>query len=451
MHWHEGLFLQPHHLQQWQREQETQIQAERTLCMPYPYGVIHMRLNTLALSQWRVQFEELVAIMPSGRVIQWQGNANLPTLDVKPLFKADQEKLTIYLSVPLWFPQQRNAPKDIHCAHEDSVLYSVEDKTVYDENLGENPKALLMRNINAKLITNDQDNANLEVIPVLQLNRSLSEDEALPKVNAAFIPPLLVISGSATLIEMLQRLKTLVEIHRERLVAQMNRAGFQVQEMRHRQLEMCMRLQILNSLHAKVPELLAASHAVTPIHLYTVLKDAMATFAALYPKRDQELWCKAYNHQNPSECLHQLFSQLFQMIEVGGTESYMRIPFEKKNEIGWCANLEESHFPESGVYYLGIRTGMELDELTSLIENRDRFKLMEQDMANSAIFGIRLTAVTNPPPILPGHPNLYYYRLVTSENPNMWELIRENKAIAIKWDGWELADFDLSLYITQTN
>ena len=48
VHWHEGLFLQPHHLQMMQRQVIDQFGAERGLAMPYPWGLIEYRL-----SAWR--------------------------------------------------------------------------------------------------------------------------------------------------------------------------------------------------------------------------------------------------------------------------------------------------------------------------------------------------------------------------------------------------------------
>ena len=45
IHWHEGLFLQAHHLQRSQKGLADAISAERRLTWAYPYGVIEARLN----------------------------------------------------------------------------------------------------------------------------------------------------------------------------------------------------------------------------------------------------------------------------------------------------------------------------------------------------------------------------------------------------------------------
>ena len=43
IHWQEGLFLQPHHLQRMQKSLRDEISGERRLGWPYPYGVVEAR------------------------------------------------------------------------------------------------------------------------------------------------------------------------------------------------------------------------------------------------------------------------------------------------------------------------------------------------------------------------------------------------------------------------
>src|SRR5689334_10745656 len=83
VHWHEGLFLQPHHLQWLQRQTHVAVRSARSLVAPYPYGIIEARLSQDDLADGRVRFERLRAIMPSGQEIDFPQDANLPALDIK--------------------------------------------------------------------------------------------------------------------------------------------------------------------------------------------------------------------------------------------------------------------------------------------------------------------------------------------------------------------------------
>ena len=66
VHWHEGLFLQPHHLQTMQRALNERLGDERRLVWAYPYGLIESVLSTDVLENMIIQFERLRVVMPSG-------------------------------------------------------------------------------------------------------------------------------------------------------------------------------------------------------------------------------------------------------------------------------------------------------------------------------------------------------------------------------------------------
>ena len=79
IHWYEGLFLQPHHLQSMQRHILEKIAGERRYRWAHPYGILRMRLSDADLENHRIRFDELHAIMPSGLEVCVPGNAELPS------------------------------------------------------------------------------------------------------------------------------------------------------------------------------------------------------------------------------------------------------------------------------------------------------------------------------------------------------------------------------------
>jgi len=102
VHWHEGLFLQPHHLQLTQRRLQVDIRAARALLVPYCYGVVESRLSHDDLADGRIRFERLRAIMPSGQEVFFPEDANLPALDIKAELARGAGGMEVSLAVPLW-------------------------------------------------------------------------------------------------------------------------------------------------------------------------------------------------------------------------------------------------------------------------------------------------------------------------------------------------------------
>ena len=108
VHWHEGLFLKPHHLQTMQRDLAEAGMRERRLSVPFPYGVIDLRLSTDALENMLIRIDRLRAIMPSGLEVDLPGNADVPALDIKRVFQASSGSFTVSLAVPLWQGSRAN-------------------------------------------------------------------------------------------------------------------------------------------------------------------------------------------------------------------------------------------------------------------------------------------------------------------------------------------------------
>src|SRR5580765_3127364 len=108
VHWHEGLFLQPHHLQLMQRRLHGDIRAARALFSPYCYGVLESRLSYDQLADGRIVFERLRAIMPSGQEVFYPEDANLPPLEIKAALARGAGALEIFLAVPLWTGYRAN-------------------------------------------------------------------------------------------------------------------------------------------------------------------------------------------------------------------------------------------------------------------------------------------------------------------------------------------------------
>src|SRR6516165_5370771 len=210
VHWHEGLFLLPHHLQRLQRSLSEDSWAERRLNWAYPYGLVEARLSTDDLENMRLRFDHLHAIMPSGEEVRFPRDAELPAIDIKQALES-RGRFVVYLGLPLWFNARANslAPGQTGDARA-KILYRVVEAEVADENTGENAKAVLQRRLNARLLLEDDDRSDLEVIPVLRVTRAAGEDVGLPQQDPEFVGPCLVLNGSTALRDLVRDLTSQV-------------------------------------------------------------------------------------------------------------------------------------------------------------------------------------------------------------------------------------------------
>lgn len=454
VHWHEGLFLQPHHLQVMQRSLLDSFTNERRLAFPYPYGLIDAKISADALENLLVRFDRLRVIMPSGVEVSVPDSADLPALDIKHPFTAGAGSFTVSLGVPLWYPGRGNT---IETNNKDDWrtkrIYKVAETSQADENTGENPQPMLVKRINARLLLDDDDRTDLEVIPLIRITHATGEDVGMPRQDPAFIPACYVLSGSPTLRDLVRDLVNQIEASRKELIIQMTRGGgFQIDTMRGPQFEQVMRLRTLNKFSGRLPQLVMAP-GITPFELYLELRECLGELAALHPDRDQ-FEVSPYDHDNPAVAFSELSSRIRGLLRGAVTKKYMELAFTRDQKI-FVANLTDEHLNVPNSYYLMIKTKADPRAVAALVEDQDKFKLICKSLVMQRLWGVKLSEERHPPLEFPAGGTLHYFELKRAESQRIWDRIRDEKAVAIRWTGdgnlvpdVEQSDFEFKLYMT---
>ena len=449
IHWCEGLFLQPHHLQSMQRYVLTKFTRERRLCWCYPYGVIEAKVSDDQLENMRVSFDRLRVIMPSGLEVNVPDNAHLPSLDIKEAFASSSGPLTVCLGVPVWYPSRGNViDKGTDEDWRAKRTYRVVEIERPDENTGENPQPIPIRQINARLLLDNDDHSDLETLPLLRIVHAAGEEIGLPRQDPAYVPPCLIISGSPVLAELLRDLTSQVIASRNELVVQINRGGFSIENMRGVQFEQMLRLRTLNRFGAHLSSLVQVRSGVTPFEMYLELRQLLAELAALRPDRDQ-FEIVEYDHDNPAIAFSEISNRIRALLKGVVRARFLKVSFTMDQEQKiLVATLSDEALSLPNEYFLAVKTKQDPSELAKLVLDRDKFKLMPQSLASQRVFGVQLAQELYPPVELPAQVGLHYFRLMRGESARLWERIRQEKAIAVRWPGIESSDFDVTLYMT---
>ncbi len=453
IHWHEGLFLQPHHLQRMQKGIHDRLCAERKLNWAYPYGVLEARLSRDELENMRIRFDRLRAVMPSGQVVDYPDHAELPSLDIKQALAKSVAGFKLFLAVPLWQNARANSVKmSAEADTRAKLLYRVSEVEYTDENTGENPKPVQVRKTNSRLIFEHEDTADLELLPLLRVTRAVGEDVGLPRQDPDFIPACFFLSGSPVLRELVRDLVSQVEASRKELVVQLARGGFSIDQMRGVQFEQVMRLSTLNRFSGRLPSLVLAPN-VTPFEMYLDLRELLGELAALHPDKD-EFEVASYDHDNPLPVFKELVAKIRSYLRGAVAPSFLKLPFKELNGI-LTGSFVPEHLTQPNAYFLGIRSKLDPIALGRYVEDGDKFKLMPQSLATRAIRGIALKEERHPPLELPAQSDLHYFRLDRAASERMWQQILTEKAATIRWTGseldWSGAEFTLFMTIPSTS
>jgi type VI secretion system ImpJ/VasE family protein len=446
IHWYEGLFLQPHHLQAMHRHLWEEVVGERRHRWAYPYGVLDMGVSDADLENHRLHFDKLHVIMPSGLEVQVPENADVPSVDIKEALAASHGSLKVRLGVPIWQATGRNVLGE----REDwrtKRLYRVAEVDKVDENTGTNSQVLRVRKINARLLFEGDDESDLEVLPLLKIFLAPGEDQGYPRPDPTYVPPCLVLAGSPKLRELVRDITSRVLARRTELVLQTTRGGFAIGNLRGVQLEQVLRLRTLNRWGALLDSLRNVLGAVAPLEMYIYLRQLLAELTALHPERDL-FEVPPYHHDDPFPVFDELARKIRMLIEGGVVPTFLKVPFARDESFsGMCAVLDEEALSRPNEYYLAIKTNMDPKQLALLVEDPDKFKLMPRALVRQRIYGVKLTYEPHPPVELPAEIGLTYFRLARHESGRMWERVVQEKALAATWPDADASDFSLTLYM----
>lgn len=446
VHWHEGLFLQPQHLQWMQRTLLEQLADERRLGWPHPYGVVEARLSGDALENMLVRFDRLRVVLPSGVEVSVPDSADLPPLDIKQAFEAGSGGFTVMLGVPLWYPSRGNSIEvGPNADARVKRIFRVSEISRPDENTGENPQPVLVRRVNARLMLETDDRTDLETIPLLRVVRGAGQEVGLPRQDPAFIPACMVLGASPTLRDMVRDLANQVEASRSEQLIKLTRGGFSIDTMRGVQFSQMLRLRTLNRFSARLSNTWNAP-GTTPFQVYLDLRELLGDLAALQPDRDQYESAK-YDHDNPAIAFQDVIRRIRPLLKAEGQESWLKLEFKREGPV-WAAEMTEQHLSLPNEYFLGIKTAQDPRALAKLVEDADQFKMMAASMTGRKIYGVKLNDERHPPLELPSQVGLNYFRVNRAESERMWDRIKTEKKVSLEWPNLDASDFQVTLYMT---
>ncbi len=454
IHWHEGLFLQPHHLQRFQKHVVDQFGFERRLGWSYGYGVLEARLSHDDLQNQRLRFQKLKVVMPGGAVLSYPENTVLPSLDIRDAFARNPKGFTVYLGLPHWFEARANTVEgELAVGTRLKQLYRVPVQVpeVMDENSGENPQPMQFRLYNAMLLLDSDDDSDIEKIPLMRIVHDVSHEEPFPRQDPNYVHPCLLLSASPVLREMVRDLTAQVEAVREQLANVLARGG-DTHVVSRLQLEQVLRLRCLNRFVARMPALLAFGEGrsdAPPFDVYQELQTLLADLMALFPERSA-FSLLPYDHDDPYPAFQGTITRIRNYLHGAVTPDYWEVKFEASNDAGVrVAKLEERHFTDPNAWFLGIKTTLEPSTLVELVEDTDQFKLMPRSFLERAIRGIVLKEERFPPLELPAETGRYYFRLNVTQSRRVWDEAAKELEMVVRWSlQREVPDFQIGLFMT---
>jgi type VI secretion system ImpJ/VasE family protein len=453
LHWNDGQFLQPHHFQYGQRIDEEYTRINRRFFMPYPYGLLDFELDFEMLKEGRVAVKRFSAVMGNGLELSMPGNCILKPLDLSEALKKNPEELTVYVAVPQWSEFEANLAEENMPM--EKRIYLPQKKNVRDENSGTNEITLITRRINARLVTDNDDNKDMQLLPILKLN-VVSHDvsQFIVKPNENYIPPFMMLTADDPLFNMTINLIT--DLHRccdklrSTLDAPHNAAAgetFTYSDILS-EVKSTLLLCTLSLYEARLSSLVMDSY-ITPFALYIELYSFLSQLMGANPHNSlREI--KRYDHDDRLPVFTELFKDILSFIRSEGGMGYIRLNFSKmENSDYLTVPIKEEYIVELKEIYIAIKTSADARSVVRDLEHGDTFRLINPSIKSQRIRGIKLSGVQYPPRFLPVlESSFLWFKLDIVESARVWKAICEEKGMLIDYANDLFPELDASLFIT---
>ncbi len=444
INWAEGMFLQPHHLQQLQRLVLRRNRSDRALTFPYSYGLIDLEIDENALVNARVVVRRFSAVMRGGEEVSMPGNVRLAPLDLTPELAARKESFLVCLALPAWSSVDANL---VVGSEAEKRQFLEDERRVRDENTGDNEIEVPCRRYNVCLTTDCRDAADLDLLPIMRLvTRKREGVEPSLEIDRAYVPPYLVLDPSSRLAADVQELLVQMRRRRAKLLADLTHAGYTTEHLGGSALYDVLQLQCINAYEGRLTSMLGAG-SLSPFTLYLDLKALLGQLSALQPLRESRP--PDYDHLNSGVVFAELLMQIRALILTEGISSYVRLDFVPAAD-GTKASVQltDQHFVAADEYYLAVHCDADARRVTEAVEEGDNLRLVNPAAEKLRVRGVKLEETRFPPRFLPALPDTVWFRLNRDESPKIWDSVRTEHALLLDWASAVLPRLEASLYVT---
>ena len=460
IHWSEGMFLRPHHLQGAQRQMETVLREGFDALRPFSWGFAQLNVASEPLENFTLRLDACLVRLKDGTWIRIPDNAEVPPLNFQAEMEESPQGLDIYLGVP---QMQEVRANSVSLQEPDSVdgtpRYEPYPLMRRDENSGQNPQMVYVRRMRGRLFCAGADMTGYEVVRVGTVRRT-DRPGALPELDAQGAGPLLAVQAHGGLSGMLTSLADQIEAKDEVLAREAREHRMMFTDGVAANTEHLLKLHALNETRAQVRAMLQ-SPLLHPFDVFVALSRLVGHLSVfcddLVPGP-----LPVYDHDRPGECFEELRRRIIFLLESMRPMMYVERRFERKQDQrgreGLEVELDRMWLDQNLEMFVGLTSDeMDINELEKFIYGKLNFKLASPTrsprIANIAVRGLRLEIKNVPAGTLPRRQGLHYFKInkaIGTDRTDYWRECEQERGIRVSIQEGQLnalEQFKPSLYV----
>jgi len=425
--WFEGMTLDPHHFQQWDRYQQGTIDARLQAIEPHNWGLVRLDVDEERLDNGELALTECTCILPDGLVIDMPDSSPLPNVrNVQESFPGDETRVRAVLAVPAERQNGRNVQLRTAPQQRDT-RFIAESIDVHDENSGENERPVEVAQTNVQLRFANETQQGYSTLPLVEIERTTSGFS----LSDHFLPPCLHLDASDRLTELTRQTLELLVSQSDELVERREDA-FSQRELSPSDV---MALNLLGTVNSYIPQFKHYhSHGQHhPRELFRTLTDLAGELSTYV--RDAQVHPRdlpTYQHEMPGEGFQQLETILRRMIGAASPSSdYERIALERDQENLYVASVPRDLLDDAGLFLVARSDQHSEEKLTNALPNMLRVASPDtiDSVLQSYTQALSVETTRRLPTGMPVDDRATYFRL--EKRGPFWESILDEEGISI--------------------
>jgi type VI secretion system protein ImpJ len=281
--------------------------------------------------------------------------------------------------------------------------------------------------LDVRLMVEEENRDGYDSVPIARL---LKDATGKWRQDEAYLPPLVAVSGSKPLLEMIRRMLDIMLVKSGAMAKAHHERTGQVIGYGTADIASFWMLHTVNSRFALLNHL-ANAQPLHPEELYLALAGfcgELLTFSSAYSLTD----LPPYRHEELSETFPGLDKLIRELLDTVISSRYVQIPLTSDKPSFHIGHLDSERLIENVDYYLSVQTQGDMP-FSRLVEAASLFKAGAPDdvekILHSATRGVSLNYTQRPPPSLPTRVGNHYYEFVPSGD--VFQRMRQARSICI--------------------
>jgi type VI secretion system protein ImpJ len=430
VHWHEGMFLRPHHFLAAHRHWQAQATLGAKLDLHHNWGIRSIDLDRDALGNNRFVVRALRARLRDGTIVSVPEETALPAIDLKPLLQARGE-VTVFLAVPIVLPGRPNVSRDPAAG----VRYLQGELSLEDENTGVNPQPLQFRRLNLRLLVSGDDQTGFEVLSLARIVKSGRADAAA-QLDESYIPPVLALDAWPPLFSgVIQGIYDRIGKKIELLATQVLARGITFDSHGQGDPMTFAQLRELNEAYSALG-VLGFIDGVHPLTAYVELARLVGQLA-IFGETRRPPSLPRYDHDDLGTCFYRAKQYLDDLLDLLIEPNYKERAFVGAG-LRMQVALETNWLESVWDMYIGVLSPLDPEECIRMLTRPGQLdmKIGSSDRVDTVyrmgLPGLRFTHSPHPPRALPTAPGLIYFQIRRETSEGEWNNVQKSLTLAIR-------------------